>query len=523
MNHRHMKLISLFALLPGMLQGQQVRHVQLKTADGVLEGVVSGDGKVRTFKGVPYAAPPVGALRWKAPQPVVPWSGVRKAVDYPPRAMQGRIYDDMVFHDSGPSEDCLYLNLWMPANPPPGKLPVMVWIHGGGFVAGASSEPRQDAGNLSKKGVLVVSMNYRLGVFGFLAHPGLAEESGRHASGNYGLLDQLAALQWVKRNIAAFGGDPDNVTLFGESAGSLSVCALMASPLAQGLFQRAIGESGAIFGSTLPLKARADAEAEGLKFAQTAFGGASIEALRARPAQEILGAALKMPQESFSPDVDGYLLPDDGLSTYAGGRQSKIPLLAGWNLDEGSFDSFFDGAAPTVANFEARAVARFGARAKAFLALYPAATDSEAKRAAQDLEGDKFMGYPTWKWLELHLGTGGRPVYRYEFDQPLPLPRDAAPGAEPRANHSGEIEFVFRTLYTENLPWRPEDHELSELMSTYWTNFAKTGNPNGPGLPVWPEYAASGGYPVMHLSPHSGASADSHRGRYLFLDGIPGF
>jgi len=242
-----MKLISLFALLPGMLQGQQVRTVQLKTADGVLEGAVSADGKVRTFKGIPYAAPPVGALRWKAPQPVVPWSGVRKAVDFPPRAMQGRIYDDMVFHDTGPSEDCLYLNLWMPANPPQARLPVMVWIHGGGFVAGASSEPRQDAGNLSKKGVLVVSMNYRMGVFGFLAHPALAQESGHHASGNYGLLDQLAALQWVKRNIATFGGDPDNVTVFGESAGSVSVCALMASPLAQGLFQRAIGESGAYF------------------------------------------------------------------------------------------------------------------------------------------------------------------------------------------------------------------------------------------------------------------------------------
>ena len=523
MKPRHMKLISLFALLPGMLQGQQVRTVQLKTADGVLEGVVSADGKVRTFKGIPYAAPPVGALRWKAPQPVVPWSGVRKAVDFPPRAMQGRIYDDMVFHDTGPSEDCLYLNLWMPANPPQAKLPVMVWIHGGGFVAGASSEPRQDAGNLSKKGVLVVSMNYRMGVFGFLAHPGLAQESGRHASGNYGLLDQLAALQWVKRNIATFGGDPDNVTVFGESAGSISVCALMASPLAQGLFQRAIGESGALFGSTLPLTARADAEAEGLKFAQTAFGGASIEELRARPAKEVLEAARKLPQEYFSPDVDGYFLTADAAAAYARGAQSRIPLLAGWNRDEGSYDSFFDGASPTVANYVALAATRFGANARAFLELYPAATDSEAKRAAQDLEGDRFMGYPTWKWLELHLKTGGRPVYRYEFDQPLPLPKDAAPGAEPRANHSGEIEFVFRTLSSKNLPWRPEDHELSELVSSYWTNFAKTGNPNGPGLPRWPEYNASDGYQVMHLSPLPGAAADSHRGRYLFLDQIPGF
>ena len=518
-----MKLMTLFALLPGMLHGQQVRSVQLSTADGVLEGVVSADGKVRTFKGVPYASPPIGALRWREPQPVVPWSGVRRAVDYAPRAMQGRIYDDMVFHDAGPSEDCLYLNLWMPADPPEAKLPVMVWIHGGGYVAGSSSEPRQDAGNLSKKGVLVVSMNYRMGVFGFLAHPGLTGESGHHASGNYGLLDQLAALQWVKRNIATFGGDPDNVTVFGESAGSLSVCALVASPLAQGLFRRAIGESGAFFGSTLPLKSLSDAEAEGIKFAQAAFGGATIEGLRARPAKELLDAALKLPQEYFSPDVDGYFLPADCLSIYSGGRQSHVPLLAGWNRDEGSYDTYFDGAAPTVANYLGRAAPRFGANAKTFLELYPAATDSQAKRAAQDLEGDKFMGYPTWKWLELHLATGGSPVYRYEFDQALPLAPDAAPGAEPRANHSGEIEFVFRVLSSKKLPWRPEDQEVSELMSTYWTNFAKTGNPNGPGLPAWPEYTASGGYPVMHLSAHPGASADSHRARYLFLDRIPGF
>ena len=236
----------LLAILPGAARAQQLRHVQQQTADGVLEGVVSPDGKVRTFKGIPYAAPPVGPLRWKPPQPVIPWAGVRKAADYGARAMQGPIYSDMVFNDSGPSEDCLYLNLWMPENRPQARLPVMVWIHGGGFVAGSSSEPRQDAGNLSKKGVIVVSFNYRLGVFGFLALPGLSRESEQGASGNYGLLDQVAALEWVKRNIAAFGGDPANVTIFGESAGSESVSALMASPLARGLFRRAIGESGAL-------------------------------------------------------------------------------------------------------------------------------------------------------------------------------------------------------------------------------------------------------------------------------------
>ncbi len=220
MKLRRLKWTMLIAFLTGVLPAREVSYVQLTTADGVLEGVVSADGKVRTFKGIPYAAPPVGPLRWKAPQPVVPWAGVRPAFEYGPRPMQGLIFDDMIFHDDGPSEDCLYLNLWMPAKPATDKLPVMVWIYGGGFASGSSSEPRQDAGNLSKKGVLIVSMNYRLGVFGFLAHPELTRESGHDASGNYGLLDIIAALQWVHKNIATFGGDPDNVTLFGESAGS---------------------------------------------------------------------------------------------------------------------------------------------------------------------------------------------------------------------------------------------------------------------------------------------------------------
>ena len=339
----------LFVLLLGMhaARAQQVSYVQLATTNGVLEGVVSADGKVRTFKGIPYAAPPVGPLRWKAPQPAPSWKRVRKAADYGARAMQGRIYNDMVFHDPGPSEDCLYLNLWMPASPPPSKLPVMVWIHGGGFVAGSSSEPRQDAGNLSKKGVMVVSFNYRMGVFGFFAHPELAKESGHNASGNYGLLDQVAALQWIKTNIATFGGDPDNVTIFGESAGSFSVSALMASPLARGLFRRAIGESGAFFGNTLALKSRVQAEEAGVKFAEAAFGTTSLEALRAKPAQALLDAALKQPQSYFPPDIDGYFLPADCLSIYAAGQQSHVPLLAGWNRDEAGYQSYFTNDAPS--------------------------------------------------------------------------------------------------------------------------------------------------------------------------------
>ena len=357
--------IVLFLYLMNALHAQELRSVQVRTVDGVVEGVVSPDGKVRTFKGIPYAAPPVGPLRWKAPQPVIPWSGVLRTVDYPKRAMQGRIFSDMVFKDEGPSEDCLYLNLWMPENHQ-GKLPVMVWIHGGGFVAGSSSEPRQDGGNLSKKGVIVVSFNYRMGVFGFFAHPELTKESEHNASGNYGLLDQVAALEWVKKNIAVFGGDSDNITIFGESAGSLSVSALMASPLTKGLFNRAIGESGAFFGLTRSMKSRAEAEKTGIEFAQSAFAMTSLEALRAMPAQKILDAALKAPQGSFSQDIDGYFLPADCRSIYAAGKQSHVPLLAGWNKDEGSYQSFFAGDEPTVANYVARAKAQFGGNAETF-------------------------------------------------------------------------------------------------------------------------------------------------------------
>ena len=261
------------------MAAQQLSGEQVRTANGVLEGVLSADGKVRVFKGIPYAAPPVGPLRWKAPQPAASWTGVRKAAEFGPRCMQGRIYDDMIFRDNGPSEDCLYLNVWMPAAPAEARLPVMFWIYGGGFAAGSSSEPRQDGGNLSRKGVMIVSLNYRLGVFGFFSHPDLARESDRNAAGNYGLLDQVTALEWVHKNIAAFGGDPDNVTIFGESAGSFSVSALMASPLSRGLFRQAIGESGAFFGSTLRSKPLAQTEAADVKFAEAVLGTSSLEKL----------------------------------------------------------------------------------------------------------------------------------------------------------------------------------------------------------------------------------------------------
>lgn len=502
----------------GALSAEALRTSQVRTPDGALEGVISADRKVRTFKGIPYAAPPVGDLRWRAPQPVRPWTGVRKASEYGPRCMQAHVYDDMIFHDAGPSEDCLHLNLWMPAEAMTKKLPVMVWIHGGGFTAGATSEPRQDGGNLSKRGVLVVSMNYRMGIFGFFSHAELDKESGHNASGNYGLMDQMAALQWVKKNIALFGGDPANVTIFGESAGSFSVSALMASPLAQGLFQRAIGESGAYFGPTLQLMPREMTEKSHAEFVQSALGTISLQELRAKPASELLDTSTKQTKVSFEPNIDGNFLLEDVYTTYAKGRQSRVPLLAGWNADEGSYQSFFEKDAPTAKNYAAHAKTMFGEHAPEFLKHYPGATDAEAKRSAQDFIGDEFIAYSTWKWIEMHQATAKTPIYRYQFDQAPPaVDGSAGPGG---AYHSAEIEFVFNVLSSKPLPWRSEDKKLPDLMSVYWSNFAKTGNPNGTDLPQWTEFGKANGYPVMHLSSESRCEPEQHRDRYEFKDSV---
>lgn len=519
--------VVLFVLILGasVLGAQpQLRTVEARTANGVVQGVVSADNRVRTFKGIPFAAPPAGGLRWKAPQAAPSWSGVRKSVEYGPRCMQGSIYSDMRFNDAGPAEDCLYLNLWMPEaaydgrEPEQMKLPVMVWIYGGGFQAGSTSEPRQDAGVLSRRGVMIVSMNYRMGVFGYFSHAELARESGHNASGNYGLLDQMAALQWVRDNIAGFGGDRNNITIFGESAGSLSVSALMASPLGKGLFQRAIGESGAFFGGTLPLKPHAETEERDAKWAEAAFGGASLEKLRALPADQLLQAAMKAGQIRFAPNVDGYYLPESVAAIFAAGKQAQVPLMAGWNLDEGSYRQFFGGQAITAENYAARARTQFGAKADAFLKVYGGGTDAEAKRSAADFAGDQFIAYGTWKWLDMHAKTGHAPVYRYKFEQTLPLAAGSPEGAEATAPHASEIEFVFNVLNSRQLPWRPADRQVSDRMATYWTNFAKTGSPNATDLPRWPVYRASDGYQVMHIGTESTASADAQRGRYEFYE-----
>src|ERR1700722_200236 len=321
--------------------------LQVKIDSGIVEG--KQQGAIRTFLGIPYAAPPVGDLRWKPPAPAAKWAGVRAAKEFGAHCMQGKVYGDMIFPDAGNSEDCLTLNVWTPAKKADAKLPVLVWIHGGGFAAGGTSEPRQHGEKLAARGVVVVSMNYRLGVFGFVVHPELAKESGRDSAGNYGLLDQTAALQWVQRNVAAFGGDPANVTIFGESAGSFSVSAQMASPLAKGLFQKAIGESGgAFFSGGLSFEPRSVREEKDAKLVSAKLGVSTLAELRAIPAQKLLDAFAPPKSEGFDfgPAVDGYFLPDPVPAIFAASRQNDVPLLAGWNRDEGSYDVAFSPQKP---------------------------------------------------------------------------------------------------------------------------------------------------------------------------------
>ncbi|HEY2545906.1 MAG TPA: carboxylesterase/lipase family protein [Candidatus Acidoferrum sp.] len=497
---------------------------QVRTDAGSVEGTTSADGKVQVFKGIPYAAPPIVALRWKEPQPVPMWQGVKKTTEFGARCMQGNVFGDMVFRDAAPSEDCLYLNVWTPKASADAKLPVMVWIYGGGFQAGATSEPRQDGEHLAHKGVVVVSMNYRLAIFGFFSHPELTRESPHHASGNYGLLDQAAALQWVHKNIAAFGGDPDNVTIFGESAGSFSVSALMASPVSRGLIHRAIGESGAFFGRTLTAKPLADSEQDGARFAQT-IGADTLGKLRAMNAQDVFDASVKDKNAfRFGPNIDGYFFPESPLSIYAKGNQARVPLLAGWNHDEGNYHAFFGPDPANKENYAKKISQTFGEKAPEAMKAFPGETDEQAKSSADQLATANFIGYGTWKWIEMQAKTGDVAVYRYEFDQAPPLAPPAAgapaPTDAPRAYHSAEIEFVFGMLDSKKLPWRPEDYELSEQMGSYWTNFAKTGDPNGAGLPQWPRYDEKGKHEVMHLAAKPHGAPDAQREQYQLLDAL---
>jgi para-nitrobenzyl esterase len=514
---------SLFALtfFAGIAQASD--PLKIKTDKGSVEGTYTTDHQVRIFKGIPYAAPPVGNLRWQPPQPAAKFFGTFAAKDFGHHCYQTNPFADMTFNDPGPSEDCLTLNIWAPAKAAPGSLPVMVWIHGGGYTAGSASEPRHDGQFLAHRNVIIVTLNYRLGIFGFFTHPDLAAESPHHAAGNYGLLDQAAALAWVSRNITAFGGDPNNITLFGESAGSFSVSAQMASPLSKALIAKAIGESGGAFRSnSLSFPTLAKTEQDDADFAQTALHASTLADLRKLSADDIIQAAsaktTPLPPR-FGPVVDGYFLPQSVPEIYAAGNQAHVPLLAGWNADEVRSMVTMNPVKTTVASFTAQATRDFGARAPEFLAVYPATTDAQAVQSAGDFVSDRFIAYSTWAWIEAQVKTGNAPVYRYRFD--LAAPGDKFHPAGIGAFHSDDIEYVFGTLDTrQQATIRPEDRTLSDQVQQYWTNFARNGNPNGSNLPTWPTYGASTDWQVMHLNVPSEAKPDIQRPRYLFLDSV---
>ena len=528
---RGLVLITIF--LVTALAGQNFAQDRVKTANGVVEATSDRSSGVRAFKGIPFAAPPVGDLRWQPPQPVKDWKGPRRADQFGPRCMQLPVFSDMVFRSNGMSEDCLYLNVWTPAKSSKERLPVLVYFFGGGFIAGDGSEARYDGASMARKGIVALTVNYRLGVFGFLAHPELTKESPHHASGNYGLLDQSAALRWVRRNIAAFGGDPNRVTIAGESAGSLSVSTQMASPLSKHLIAGAIGESGSVLGtlSAVPLAA---AEQNGIKFA-TNVGAASLGALRAIPAQQLLEATAKPGTPFPTPTIDGYLFPKSPAEIYAGGEQAHVPLLVGSNSEENPYFSVLGREAPTVENYRKALQRLYGDKADDIFKLYPAATESEVMDAATDLASDRFISFSTWKWLDLATRTGSKPTYYYNYARPRPATRaelakaastgdeakgpQAVTGQGPRprgAVHSAEIEYAMGNLDSNKVyAWTPDDYKVSGIMQDYFANFIKTGNPNGKGLPNWPTYDTA---QRMTIDVNTRAEPEKVRLRYQLLD-----
>ncbi|NLV32563.1 MAG: carboxylesterase family protein [Acidobacteria bacterium] len=495
-----MKKIWITLFLVGAWAQLAVSQIQtVKVTGGEVEGIVA-DG-LSVFKGIPFAAPPVGELRWKAPAPVAPWTGVKKADAFAHACMQP---PNSQGNTAPVSEDCLYLNVWTPAEKAGDKLPVIVWIHGGGFSGGSTSIPMYDGAGLAKKGVVVVSVAYRVGPFGFLAHPELSRESGR-GSGNYGLEDMIAGLRWVKENIARFGGNVSNVTLFGHSAGGMAVNQLAASPVAKGLFHRVLCMSG---GSFAPLQTSAQgapglgipalelAESSGRALLEK-LRVADIRAARALGAEEIQ----KNAAGRFRPVADGYVIPSDLYSIYQARRFNDTPILLGITSDE--LGGFGARGPVTPEQFEKQIRSQYGAAAETILAAYPHATDAEAARSTKEVSRDSQFGWSTWTWARLQSAKGKGKAYTYYFDYHEPTAEGSG--------HGSDLPYAFRTLGPgrQGEP-KPEDLKLSDLMSSYWVNFARKGDPNGPGLPAWPAFmekdqkamvfdAAPGARPVPNL------------------------
>jgi para-nitrobenzyl esterase len=471
---------AVFAIAPfGLSQIQSA-----KVSGGQLQGVVA-DG-VASFKGIPFAAPPAGDLRWKSPAPAKAWTGIRKADAYASGCMQDPGMVKMMGASANVSEDCLYLNVWTAAKAATEKRPVMVWIHGGAFVGGMTGTPMFDGTKFAQKGVVLVSIAYRLGVFGFMAHPELSRESGK-GSGTYGIQDMIAGLQWVKNNIAQFGGDPSCVTIFGESAGGIAVGMLSAAPPAKGLFQRAISESGGSFAPPRIAEGAAGMNVESLKMGESAgenflkkLGAADIKAARALSADQIQKAAGggMGGGSSFWPVADGTVLPGDPYELYEKGRFNDTPILVGTNSNEGGL---FMRGPMTAAAFEKQIRSGYGERADVMLKAYAHATDAEAARASADVFREFAFAWPTWAWARMQSQKGKGKAFVYYFDHRTPATPDGA-------NHGDEVNYVFQNFRSPGGAPSAEDLALSDLIRAYWINFARTGDPNGSGLAPWPAF-----------------------------------
>ena len=464
----------------------------VKTNGGMVQG--TSESGLTVYRGIPFAAPPVGDLRWKAPQPAAKWDGVLQANKFAPGPIQAGN------PPSGKSEDCLYLNIWSPAKSAGDKIPVLVWIYGGGFGAGATSETNYSGEHLANKGVILVSIAYRVGQLGFLVHPELSAENQKKVSGNYGLLDMVAGLQWIKNNIAAFGGDPNKVTIFGESAGGIAVSMLCASPLAKGLFHGAISQSGGSFGPPRPttfpgenLKRLSDAELAGSELLKSS-GVASIADLRKLPADKLPAA-----RGMSWPIIDGYVIPDDQYKLYEAGKYNDTPILVGYNSDEGA--SFSPPKTPEL--YISSVKSRYGKFADNLIKAYPVG-ETTVPKTARDLARDAAFGWQTWVWARLQTQTGRSKVFYYYFDQHPDYPSDS-PRAGSGSPHGQDVAYVFKHLNASNPQTTKTDLEISEAMATYWTNFAKNGDPNGAGVPVWAPFTKTSQV-VMHFNqtPHMG-------------------
>jgi para-nitrobenzyl esterase len=536
-----MKKITFFLFLMSFIYDSSIAQtnsftVQTTIENGIIEGYYNTHSGIQTYFGIPFAKPPVGDLRWKAPQPVENWKGVKQTKKFGPRPMQTMVFGDMQSRSDGVSEDCLYLNVWTPAKRNTKDLPVLLYYYGGGNVAGDGSEPRYDGEAMAKKGIVVVTCNYRLNIFGFLVHPELTAEAPYKASGNYGMLDQNAALKWVKANIAKFGGDPNKITLAGESAGSIAVSCQMASPLSRGLIAGAIGESGAGINPTMAPITLADGEKQGVEFLQKA-NIKSIKDLRAMATSEIYEIYNESKRFGFPIVIDNYFLPKSLPDIFKAKEQAQVPLLLGWNSAEIPGGAFMFGMKNTTENFITRVKKEYPETHEEVLKMYPHSNEIEVELSATQLASDRFISYSTWKWFDLHRNNSNQPVYRYLYSKLRPDLVDKsltsglaggtvrADGSTPRpkpvgAPHACEIEYCMGNLHlVKDYAWTADDYKVSATMSDYFANFIKTGNPNGAKLPNW-DIAKSGDVtpPVMVIDTESKTEKALNDARYEFLD-----